>query len=97
MNSLTALLEPLVGQTLILDGQPGTVIEIMESPPGLVLRAENAGAAFQVDSLGRPQTLTTPTWTQSLFSESGHVLHPDLQRQIEPSRARAINEYLNTL
>lgn len=97
MTALTALLEPLIGQRLTIGQRSGVVVEIMPNPPALVLQAEGLADAIQTDHLGRPQSLTHATWTLSLYGESGRVLHPDLQRQIEPERAEAINTCLTNL
>jgi len=97
MTSLTHLLEPLIGQRLSVGQRSGIVIEVMTNPPALIMQAEGRADAIQSDHLGRPQSLTQATWTQSLYGESGQVLHPDLQRQIEPALAQAINTRLTQL
>ena len=55
MNTILTLLEPLIGREIRIGDQTGTVIEIHDKPPALILRAEHGPDAFQVDYLGRPQ------------------------------------------
>lgn len=94
MEHWRKLLEPLVGKTFHFNDYSGTVIEIQTEPPALILRASDLVDSVQVDRLGRPQSITTPTWTQPLTHENSNSLHPDLQRQIPIEQARAIQAQL---
>lgn len=93
--SLIQLLEPLIGSTLTIDHRRGTVIDILEDPPSLVMSSPEAPEEIRLDHLGRPQETSVPSWTVSLFSESGNALHPDLQRQLNPDLAIQVHEFLN--
>jgi len=93
--SLIALLEPLIGRTLTVNHRRGTVIDVLEDPPALVMSNTEAKEEIRLDYLGHPQDTEIPSWTISLFSESGNVLHPDLQRQLDPEFAQRIQETLN--
>lgn len=93
--SLIELLEPLIGSTLTINHRRGTVIDILEDPPSLVMNSPGADEEIRLDHLGRPQETSVPSWTVSLFSESGQVLHPDLQRQMPPDLALKAHEILN--
>ncbi len=94
-HELIPLLEPLIGQVFQLDGRHGTLIDVLVDPPALVLRDPFETAEVRLDYLGRPQATAVPTWTLSLYGESGNVLHPELQRQLEPGLAIKLNEILN--
>lgn len=94
-QSLIQLLEPLIGSTLTIHHQQGTVIDILEDPPALVLISADAAEEIRLDHLGHPQETGVPSWTVSLFSETGNALHPDLQRQLDPDLARKANEMIN--
>lgn len=96
MNTILTLLEPLIGQEIRIGDQRGTVIEIHDAPPSLILRAEGSPDAFQVDHLGRPRSLTRPTWTQPITGESGRGLHPDLQRQLPREAAIALDDFIKS-
>lgn len=93
--SLIQLLEPLIGSTLTIDHHRGTVIDILEDPPSLVMSSAEAREEIRLDHLGRPQETGVPRWTVSLFSTSGNALHPDLQRQLPPALATKAHELLN--
>jgi len=93
--SLIQILEPLIGSTLTIDHRRGTVIDILEDPPSLVMSSPEAPEEIRLDHLGRPQETSVPSWTVSLFSESGNVLHPDLQRQLHPDLAIRAHDFLN--
>lgn len=95
MEHWRELLEPLVGTRLLFDDYSGTVIEIQTEPPALIMRADDAIDAVQVDQLGRPQSMTTPTWTQPLTRTDSDSLLPALQRQLPLEHARAIQAALN--
>lgn len=95
MNTILHLLEPLIGREIWIGDNRGTVIEIHDDPPALILRAENSPDAFQVDHLGRPRSMTQPTWTQSITSDSGRHLHPDLQHQLPPETARVLEDFIS--
>jgi hypothetical protein len=94
-SSLITILEPLIGSTLTINHRSGTVVDILEDPPALVLISTDAKEEIRLDHLGRPQETGIPSWTISLFSETGNVLHPDLQRQINPELAYTANAMLN--
>ncbi|HUX82365.1 MAG TPA: hypothetical protein VMV35_05975 [Halothiobacillus sp.] len=94
-HELIPLLEPLIGQVFQIDGRRGTLIDVLVDPPALVLRDPCETAEVRLDYLGRPQATAVPTWTLSLYGESGNVLHPDLQRQLEPELAAKLNNILN--
>jgi len=94
MNIILQLLEPLIGREIHIGEHRGTVIEIHDDPPALILRAENSPDAFQVDYLGRPRSMAQPTWTQPITADSGACLHPDLQRQLPPETARALDDLI---
>lgn len=96
MNTILQLLEPLIGREIHIDGYCGTVIEIQDDPPALILRAENSPDAFQIDYLGRPRSMAQPTWTQPITAESGRCLHPDLQRQLPLETARTLDDFIRT-
>ena len=96
MNTILTLLEPLIGREIRIGDQTGTVIEIHDKPPALILRAEHGPDAFQVDYLGRPRSMTQPTWTQPIVGESGSSLHPDLQRQLPRETARALDDFIKS-
>lgn len=96
-ETLLSLLDPLRGIKMTVGQRSGVVIEVMADPPALVLQAGGRANTIQADHLGRPQSMTHTTWTVSLFGESGRVLHPDLQRQIEPKLASAINACLTDM
>ncbi|MCL7744214.1 hypothetical protein LV476_04500 [Guyparkeria hydrothermalis] len=96
MNTILQLLEPLIGQEIHIGEHRGTVIEIHDDPPALILRAENSPDAFQVDYLGRPRSMAQPTWTQPIVGSSGGNLHPDLQRQLPLETARALDEFIKS-
>lgn len=93
-TSLISLLEPLIGRRFQIDGKNGVLIDVLVDPPALVLRDITETTEVRLDYLGRPQTTTTPSWTLSLYGASGNVLHPDLQRQLEPELAAALNRLL---
>lgn len=94
-RNLIQLMEPLIGSTLTIGHRRGTVIDILEDPPSLVMRSAETVEEIRLDHLGRPQETTVPSWTVSLLSESGNVLHPDLQRQLDPDLAIRAHEILN--
>lgn len=94
MNTILTLLEPLIGREIQIGDQRGTVIEIHDQPPALIMRADGRADAFQVDHLGRPRSMTQPTWTQPITGESGRGLHPDLQRQLPRETAIALNAFI---
>jgi hypothetical protein len=94
-TSLIQLLEPLIGSTLAIDHRRGTVIDILEDPPSLVMSSSESQEEIRLDHLGRPQETSVPSWTVSLFSKSGNALHPDLQRQLHPDLAVKAHEFLN--
>lgn len=96
MNTILRLLEPLIGREIQIGENRGTVIEIHDDPPSLIMRAENSPDAFQVDYFGRPRSMTQPTWTQPITAESGRSLHPDLQRQLPIETARALDELIKS-
>ena len=96
MNTILTLLEPLIGSEIQIGDQRGTVIEIHDAPPALIMRAEGSPDAFQVDYLGRPRSMTQPTWTQPITGESGRSLHPDLQRQLPRETARALDDFIKS-
>lgn len=93
-QKLIPLLEPLIGQVFQLNGRRGTLIDVLTDPPALVLRDAQETAAVRLDYLGRPQGIEIPSWTLSLYGESGDVLHPDLQRQLDPALAARLNQIL---
>lgn len=95
-SSLIQLLEPLIGCTLTIDHHRGTVIDILEDPPSLVMSSSETLEEIRLDHLGRPQETSVPSWTVSLFSKSGNALHPDLQRQLDPDLAIKAHEFLNS-
>lgn len=95
-SSLILILEPLIGSTLTIDHHRGTVIDILEDPPSLVMRSSETLEEIRLDHLGRPQETSVPSWTVSLFSKSGSALHPDLQRQLDPDLALKAHEFLNS-
>jgi hypothetical protein len=94
MNTLLKLLEPLIGRDLCIGDQCGTVIEVDLDPPALILRATHGPDAFQVDYVGRPRSLTPPTWTQPIAADSGRCLHPDLQRQLPRHTAQTLDRMI---
>ncbi|HER34764.1 MAG: hypothetical protein JXJ30_03245 [Halothiobacillaceae bacterium] len=96
MNTTLQLLEPLIGREIHIGAHRGTVIEIQDDPPSLILRAENSPDAFQVDYLGRPRSMAQPTWTQPIAGDSGRGLHPDLQRQLPRETAQALDELIKS-
>lgn len=96
MNEILRLLEPLIGREVHIAEHRGTVIEVHDDPPALIMRAEDAPNGFQVDYLGRPRSMAQPTWTQPIVSESGNGLHPDLQRQLPLETARALDELIKS-
>ncbi|MFO7581646.1 hypothetical protein [Guyparkeria sp.] len=96
MNTILRLLEPLIGREIQIGENRGTVIEIHDDPPSLIMRAENSPDAFQVDYFGRPRSMTQPTWTQPITAESGRSLHPDLQRQLPIETAGALDELIKS-
>ena len=96
MNTILQLLEPLIGQQVHIGEHRGTVIEIHDDPPALILRANNSPDAFQVDYLGRPRSMAQPTWTQPITADSGRSLHPDLQRQLPLETARALDDFIKS-
>ncbi|WP_372591914.1 hypothetical protein [Guyparkeria sp.] len=96
MNTILRLLEPLIGREIQIGENRGTVIEIHDDPPSLIMRAENSPDAFQVDYFGRPRSMTQPTWTQPITAESGRSLHPDLQRQLPIETARTLDELIKS-
>ncbi|MHB8920876.1 MAG: hypothetical protein ACYC3A_07725 [Halothiobacillus sp.] len=93
-SSLIHLLEPVIGQTLQLKGYTGRVIDVLNDPPALVLQDDTAETHIHCDYLGRPQENAVPRWTLSLLSDTGNALHPDLQRQLDPKLARALQQHL---
>lgn len=93
-HALIPLLEPLIGQIFQIDGRRGILIDVLVDPPALVLRDPSETAEVRLDYLGRPQATAVPSWTMSLYGESGNVLHPDLQRQLEPALAVKLNDIL---
>jgi hypothetical protein len=93
-QSLTRLLEPLIGQTLQLNGHRGIVIDVIEDPAALVLQDINNMPHLHRDYLGRAQEHAIPSRTISLISDSGNALTPELQRQLEPELGRAVHAYL---
>lgn len=93
-HSLITLLEPLIGRIFQIDGKRGILIDVLVDPPALVLRDVSETAEVRLDYLGRPQATCIPNWTLSLYGESGNVLHPDLQRQLDPELATALNRLL---
>jgi AraC-like DNA-binding protein len=92
--SLIRLLEPLIGQTLQLNGHHGIVIDVIEDPAALVLQDTNNMPHLHRDYLGRAQEHIIPSWTISLVSDSGHAITPELQRQLTPELGRALHRYL---
>lgn len=94
--SLIQLLEPLIGSTLTVDHRHGTVIDILEDPPALVMSSSETLEEIRLDHLGRPQETSAPSWTVSLFSESGNALHPDLQRQLDADLATKTHDFLKS-
>ncbi|MBD3816060.1 MAG: hypothetical protein IE913_06345 [Halothiobacillus sp.] len=74
-----------------------SLIQILEPLIGstLTIGHPEAPEEIRLDHLGRPQETSIPSWTVSLFSESGTVLHPDLQRQLHPDLAIRAHEFLN--
>ncbi len=92
--SLIRLLEPLIGQTLQLNGHRGIVIDVIDDPAALVLQDITNALKLHRDYLGRAQENTIPSWTISLISDSGHALTPELQRQLAPELARALHHHL---
>ena len=96
MNTILTLLEPLIGRDIQIGDQRGTVIEIHDAPPALIMRAEGGPEAFQVDYLGRPRSMTQPTWTQPITAESGRSLHPDLQRQLPRETAQVLDDFIKS-
>ena len=96
MNEILKLLEPLIGREVRIGEQRGTVIEVHDDPPALIMRAEDVPNGFQVDYLGRPRSMAQPTWTQPIVGESGESLHPDLQRQLPRDTAQALDELIKT-
>jgi AraC-like DNA-binding protein len=92
--SLIRLLEPLIGQTLQLNGHRGIVIDVIDDPAALVLHDVNNMPHMHRDYLGRAQENTIPSWTISLISDSGHAITPELQRQLTPELGRALHSYL---
>ena len=94
MKEILRLLEPLIGREVRIGDQRGTVIEIHDDPPALILRAEDTPDGFQVDYFGRPRSMAQPTWTQPIMGESGTSLHPDLQRQLPLETAQALDARL---
>lgn len=93
-HELIPLLEPLIGQIFQIDGRRGTLIDVLVDPPALVLRDPSETAEVRLDYLGRPQATAVPSWTLSLYGDSGNVLHPDLQRQLDPALAIKLNSIL---
>ena len=93
--SLIQLLEPLIGSTLTVDQRRGTVIDILEDPPALVMNDSGAQTEIRPDHLGRPQETGVTGWTVSLLSASGDALHPDLQRQLPADLARKAHALIN--
>ncbi|MFI9654081.1 hypothetical protein ABGV17_05045 [Guyparkeria sp. GHLCS8-2] len=96
MNTILTLLEPLIGREIQIGDQRGTVIEIHDVPPALIMRAQGSADAFQVDHLGRPRSMTQPTWTQPITGESGRGLHPDLQRQLPRETTVALDDFIKS-
>ncbi|MGM0516364.1 MAG: hypothetical protein ACQER6_02050 [Pseudomonadota bacterium] len=96
MNEILTLLEPLIGKEVHIGEHRGTVIEVHDDPPALIMRAENSPDGFQVDYFGRPRSMAQPTWTQPIAGESGESLHPDLQRQLSLETARALDELIKS-
>ncbi len=96
MNAILRLLEPLIGREIRIGENRGTVIEIHDAPPSLIMRAEDSPDAFQVDYFGRPRSMTQPTWTQPIAADSGQCLHPDLQRQLPVETARALDDWIKS-
>lgn len=95
-SSLIKLLEPLIGSSITINNQRGIIIDILDDPPALVMSQPDAHEEIRMDYLGRPQEISIPRWTVSLFSEKGNVLHPDLQRLLDPETAAKAQEILNT-
>ena len=96
MNEILKLLEPLIGREVRIGEHRGTVIEVHDDPPALIMRAEDAPDGFQVDYLGRPRSMVQPTWTQPIMGESGGSLHPDLQRQLPLETAQALDALIKS-
>lgn len=47
-------LRALIGQRVRYEGRPWVVVEVVESPPSLVLEADGAASVIQADMHGRP-------------------------------------------
>ena len=93
-QSLTRLLEPLIGQTLQMNGHRGKVIDIIEDPAALVIQSAAALPHLDCDYLGRTHEYNDASVTISLLSDSGAAIHPDLQRQLSPQLGQTLHAYL---
>lgn len=54
-------LRALIGLRVRYEGRPWVVVEVMESPPSLVLEADGAASVIQADMHGRPWDYATET------------------------------------
>lgn len=71
-------LRALIGQRVRYEGRAWVVVEVVESPPSLVLEAEGAASVIQADMHGRPWDFASETRMISVLTADETGLSEEL-------------------
>ncbi len=70
-------LRAMIGMNVVYQGNQGTIIEVLEDGPSLVLNTKDTTGSIQRNLHGHPTRVSPHTLTVRVLSENGTALHKE--------------------